>query len=179
MTLHALQLRTLRVEDEEAFRAAVREFAALDPGWIFAFSYEDGMCFAEYVQRLERWAQGLDLPDGFVPNTFLVAVTDGVIVGRVSIRHTLNDWLARIGGHIGYGVVPSRRRRGYGTDMLRQALLIAADLGVDRALVTCNVDYAPSRRVIEKNGGVFDGLADDPGLKVPKRRYWIDTARSP
>jgi predicted acetyltransferase len=65
------------------------------------------------------------MPADRVPATFLVADVDGAIVGRVSIRHELNDHLTHFGGHIGYGVRPAHRRRGYATEILRQSLVIA------------------------------------------------------
>ena len=68
------------------------------------------------------------------PSTFLFGFDGSRIVGRVSIRHELNDFLLREGGHIGYVVVPEFRRRGYATAMLRRSLEIARhDLGIDRA----------------------------------------------
>ena len=177
MAAQNLQLRTLRMEDEDAFRHAVREFKAAEPEETFAFQYDESMRFSDYVERLDRWTRGKDLTDGFVPNTFLVAVVGNAIVGRVSIRHSLNDFLERIGGHIGYSVVPSHRRRGYASAMLKEALPIAAALGIHRVLVTCDIDNLASIRVIEKNCGVFEGLADAPELIVPKRRYWIDLSK--
>ena len=63
--------------------------------------------------------------DGHVPSTFLVADVGGVIVGRTSIRHELNEFLAREGGHIGYGVLAEHRRRGYATEILRHSLVVA------------------------------------------------------
>ena len=100
---------------------------------------------------------------------------DGVVIGRVSIRFRLNEFLSRIGGHIGYGVRRSRRRRGYATEMLRQALPICAGNGIKQALVTCDVDNPGSIKVIERCGGIFESLTCEPDLKIQKRRYWLKT----
>jgi len=101
-----LILRELRPADEQAFAEAVREFARTDPDWTFAFQYDPDADFAGYLDLLRRQQKGEDLPAGWVPHTYLVAVVDGEIVGRVSIRHRLNDFLREVGGHVGYGVVP-------------------------------------------------------------------------
>ena len=70
---------------------------------------------------------------------------------------------------------PEQRGRGYATEILRLALVECRRLGIGRALVTCDIDNPASRRVIEKNGGEFDGIIDDPEIEIPKRRYWVDT----
>ena len=114
------------------------------------------------------------MPDGLVPATFLVADVDGVLVGRTSIRHELDEFLAREGGHIGYAVVAEHRRRGYATEILRQSLVLARAVGVDRVLVTCDDDNVGSATVIERCGGVFESLVDSSEGGPPKRRYWID-----
>ena len=109
-------------------------------------------------------------PEGFVPATELWWVEGNEFLGRVSVRHRLTPMLLEIGGHIGYDVRPSARRRGHATAMLRQALSVANGLGIDPALVTCNVDNVGSRTVIERNGGVLEDQ------RAGKLRFWLSTA---
>jgi predicted acetyltransferase len=124
---------------------------------------------------LDERERGVNLPPNHVPSTFLFAFNAQRIVGRVSIRHRLNDFLLRVGGHIGYVVVPEFRRQGYATAMLRLALHIAREkLGIDRVLVTCDDDNIGSIRTIQNNGGVLENVVTGPDLDKPKRRYWIE-----
>jgi predicted acetyltransferase len=90
-------------------------------------------------------------------------------LGRTSIRHRLTPALLEIGGHVGYDVRPSARRRGHATAMLQAALVVARDLGIDPALVTCDVDNVGSRTVIERNGGVLEDQ------RSGKLRFWVPT----
>jgi len=166
-----LRLRPLRLDDEREATAAHAELAP--EHFSFLLSREDAPDWPGYLAALERMRRGEDVPEGMVPATFLVAEVDGVIVGRTSIRHELNGWLERIGGHIGYGVRPAHRRRGYATEILRQSLVVVRALGVERALVTCDEGNLGSARTIERCGGVLENVVgDDAG--VPNRRYWID-----
>lgn len=104
---------------------------------------------------------------------FWIAADDGGpdadLVGFLSLRHVLNEWLFNEGGHIGYSVKPSARRRGHATAALRLAVEAAAGLGITRALVTCDTDNLASRRTIEVGGGV---LEDERNGKL---RFWIET----
>ena len=127
--------------------------------------------FASYVGWLR--AQALEdspRPEGFVPSTTLWWVEDDQYLARIAIRHRLTAHLLEGGGHIGYDVRPSARRRGHATAMLHAALPVAHGLGITSALVTCDVTNAASRRVIEANGGVFE---DQRGEKL---RFWVPTA---
>ncbi len=167
-----LTLRPLRADDEEEFLRAHR---ATSPGYpSFLHYYQEGMPFGRYLEVLEEQQRGVGLPPGHVASIFLFAFVSGRIVGRVSIRPSLNARLERTSGHIGYVVVPEFRRRGYATTMLGTAIRIAnAELGLRRVLVTCDDDNVASIKTIEKCGGVLENVVAGPDLEKPKRRYWI------
>ena len=171
-----LQLRPLQDSDESSFRSAVREFEQENPSWQFAFEYDPSLEFSDYVAKVNDWPKGLSIPAGWVPNSYLVGVVEGKIVGRLSLRHQLNDFLRSYGGHIGYGVVPSERNRGYASEMLRQALPLCIELGIEQVLLTCDIENIASRKVIEKNGGVYDSSTDLVERDVQSYYFWINTA---
>jgi predicted acetyltransferase len=102
-----------------------------------------------------------------VPHRIMWWVAGDQYLGRVRINLRLNDELVAFGGHIGYDIRPSARGRGHATALLGAALRIASGSGIDRALLTCAPDNHASRRVIEHNGGVLDGLTSAGRL-----RYW-------
>jgi predicted acetyltransferase len=109
-----------------------------------------------------------------VPAGFLVADDGGELVGRVSIRFELNAFLADFGGHIGYGVRPAHRGRGYATEILRQSLVIARAEGVDRVLVICDEANVASATVIQRLGGRLEDIRVGEDGATPIARYWID-----
>jgi predicted acetyltransferase len=100
-------------------------------------------------------------PETYVPQTILWWTAGRRWLGRLSIRHELNEYLLRGGGNIGYEVRPRARRQGHATAMLAAALPRAAALGIDPARLDCEADNVASRRVIEKNGGVFERQEGD------------------
>ncbi len=130
------------------------------------------MSWSAYLRLLEEQRAGTKLPEGLVPATFLVADVGGEIVGRASIWHELNAFLAREGGHVGYCVLRDHRRRGHATEILRQSLVVARAVGLDNVLVTCDDDNVASRKVIERCGGRLDSVVQGES-GAPLRRYWI------
>jgi predicted acetyltransferase len=171
MTPADLVLRLPSLEEEPEFLRAHRATSDVP---FFLHHYREGMPLRRYLEVLEAYRNGANLPPEHVPSTFLFAWVGDRIVGRTSIRHRLNEHLEREGGHIGYAVLREFRRRGYATEILRQTLAMARDeLGIQRALLTCDVDNVASIRTIEKNGGVLLDVVSGPDLDTPKRRYWI------
>ncbi|MGK5640210.1 GNAT family N-acetyltransferase [Streptomyces sp. URMC 126] len=140
-----------------------RDILRFHPRW------RDPEVFAEYVESVRAdTREDAPRPAGRVPATTLWYVDGDDWLGRVAVRHRSTPRLLEWGGHIGYDVRPSARRRGHATAMLRSVLPVAWDLGLDRALVTCDPDNVASRKVIEACGGVFE---DERSGKL---RYWID-----
>jgi predicted acetyltransferase len=168
-----LELRLPREDEEQEFLHAHKATTPEVPH--FLHYYEEGMNFVRYLEALGEQARGENLPPNHVPSTFLFAFDGLRIVGRVSIRHELNEFLLRFGGHIGYVVVPEFRQQEYATAILHRSLQTAHDeLGIDRALAPCDDDNIGSIRTIEKNGGVLENVITAPELLKPKRRYWIE-----
>jgi predicted acetyltransferase len=167
-----LEIRRLEERDQAAFARALVYEPSGDEHRI-AQRGAAGMGFDAYLAKLRDAERGVGLLPGYVPATLFFGFADGEIVGRVSVRHELNDALRLIAGHIGYVVVPPMRRRGHGTAMLRHALDYARERRLREVLLTCDEDNAPSRRMIEHAGGVFESLGEPPDGGVRKRRYLI------
>ncbi len=127
----------------------------------------DPVRFAAFVAHLRSLTREDVRPLGLVPDTKLWITSAETYLGAVSLRHELNDFLLSTGGHIGYSVRPSARRRGLATAALRESLRLARDLGLAQVLVTCVEDNVASRRTIERAGGELEDVRN--GM----RRYWI------
>lgn len=166
-----VRLRPFCANDEAAALAAHEALKADD--FTFLLSYTEGEPWDGWLERIEAERMGDDLPPDRVPATFLAAIAEGELVGRVSVRHQLNDWLAAYGGHIGYAVVPWQRRKGYATEILRQSLVVARSVGVDDVLIFCNVSNVASARTIEACGGLFESETAGPDGGESLRRYRI------
>ena len=138
------------------------------PWSIFRNDYHD---FDHYLEDLEFKEE----KDGRVPDSvfFLLDEERNRLLGAVNIRHYMNDYLLIKGGHIGDGIRPSERRKGYGTEIIRLALEECKKLGIDRVLVTCDKDNIASAKSIIRNGGVLENeVVDEKGVLI--QRYWID-----
>ncbi len=138
------------------------------PWAIFKNDYHD---FDHYLAHLEiKAATENRVPDSVF---FLLDEERDRLLGAVNIRHYLNDALLREGGHIGDGIRPSERGKGYGTELVRLALIECRKLGIDRVLMVCDKDNVASARTIQKNGGVLENeFVDSDG--VVNQRYWIE-----
>ena len=134
----------------------------------------DEASFERFVLELRRQARGDDLASGRVPQTtYWLLRSDGVIVGTSRLRHRLTPELEVFGGHIGYDVRPSERRKGYGTQLLALTLERARTLGITHVMLTCDDDNVASYRVMERNGGRLADRVNRPDTGRLARRYWF------
>lgn len=138
------------------------------PWVIFKNDYHD---FEYYLSHLVTKAPtGSLVPDSVF---FLLDEERDRLLGAVNIRHYLNDALLREGGHIGDGIRPSERRKGYATQMIRLALEECAKLGIKRVLMTCDKSNVASAKSIIKNGGILENELINSDGEV-EQRYWIE-----
>lgn len=165
-------------ELEDAFLSLLAE----DPHAAGAARFEQvGRNYGAFVRALDDEARGVGLRPGLVPQSvFWLVREDGqesgepVIVGASRLRHVLTQALEDVGGHIGYDVRPSERRKGYGTRLLALTLERARTAGLARVLLTCDTDNTASARIIEKNGGILSSRSVSPETGVMVSRYWIE-----
>ena len=141
------------------------------PWVIFKNGYDD---FDYYLNSLET----KEPKDGLVPDStfFCLDMERNIIVGAVNIRHYLNDHLLAHGGHIGDGIRPSERRKGYATQMIGLALDECKKLGIKKVLMVCDKDNVGSVKSIINNGGILETERMENGKT--EQRYWIDLEKN-
>ncbi len=165
----ALRLVRPDLRYKDSYIAAAYEYEAEGhwPLWNIAKMIRH---FDEYVEML--LLKETDPMPGWSAETVFWSVIGSEYVGRISLRHELIGNLLNYGGHIGYDVRPSMRRRGFGTQQLALCLQEARQRGFTRVLITCDDDNLGSIRIIEANGGVLEDKRDN-GRPTLTRRYWI------
>lgn len=126
-----------------------------------------------WLTEMQNRHTGRNLPEGYVRENFYLCYDGAVLVGVFSLKFELTQYLLDFGGHVGYAVRPSRRNRGYATQMLRQGLSLAAQFGFSRVLCVCDEDNFASEKVIQHCGGALENKLYDPEEQVSVKRYWI------
>lgn len=116
---------------------------------VYGFNYEQ---FLEWIEKKRKWSLGIDVLEGFVPDTTFVLVDEGEYIGVFNLRHFLNDFLREGAGHIGYCISKIYRGKGYATKGLKLALAKAKEIGIDEVYMSVNKDNPASLRVQIKNG---------------------------
>lgn len=158
---------------EEAYQEYLKEWQAAEEEIIPHASMPKGKNYEEQVENWRKEEQGIGIPEGWVSGSlFFLVNTEEKVLGAVHIRHELTEPLLKRGGHIGYGVRPGERKKGYATEILKLSLNEARNLGINEVLITCDDDNPGSYKTIESNGGVRDSEdAEENGVLI--RRYWI------
>lgn len=143
------------------------------PSVVEETSPEEGM-----FEHLHNRANGINIPAGRVPDsTYWLVNEQERVVGVCNIRHGLTQFLRNAGGHIGYGIAPSCRKKGAGREILGASLWKAAEIGLTEVLVVCDHWNAASRNIIQayEPRRIEDHVEADGNLI---ERYWIKTRRN-
>lgn len=168
-----LQLIKPTIELEEQYCEMMQDWInsgeALVP-FVLRYDYHN---FKGFIDQLNEFEKGINIPESFVPHsTFWLINSNNKILGVTNIRHRLTESLKKEGGHIGYGIRPSERNKGYATKILELALIESRKFGIEQALVTCDHDNIGSIKTILKNGGEFFEENIVEGKRINK--YWIN-----
>ncbi|MFK8005854.1 MAG: GNAT family N-acetyltransferase [Saprospiraceae bacterium] len=167
-----LKLISPTTQLEKQFRAMLQDWHSakeeLSP-WTIELDTSD---FEKYVDTLLKASKGIGLKGLLVPHSSFWLIDENQnILATSNLRHTLNEKLWLTGGHIGYGVAPSARRKGCATKILELTLLEAKKVGIEEALITCNKSNIGSAKSILKNGGEF--WKETPMKNRITQYYWI------
>lgn len=160
------------IEYQEEYIQMIEEWKATGGrmvSFVLRYDYSD---FPQFLRKMNDLKEGIHLAENTVSSsTYWLVNAERTVIGAVNVRHRLNERLLRFGGHIGYGIRPSMRRKGYATELLRLSLLKAKDMNISKVLITCDKDNAGSAKTIMNNGGVLDSEELFDGTEI--QRYWI------
>lgn len=129
--------------------------------------------YADWIKLVKECENPKNELLGVEASTYFAISENSEIVGCIELRHSLNENLAIIGGHIGYSVCPKERRKGYATKMLKLVLQEARKLGIEKVLLTCDIDNVASRKTILKNGGILEKESPYTYCDEKYYKYWI------
>jgi len=173
--LEQIKLATPSERFKQSYLELVREFEDASENYIPFIIGEERTNYSRLLQRLDQYKLGIGIPSGFVSHSTFFLVLKSNVFGVVNIRHSLTPSLLRRGGHIGYGIRPTERGKGYSRIILGQALTQCRSMGIGRVLVTCDKSNQRSARSIISNGGVLESeesISKEEGIV---QRYWIQT----
>lgn len=166
-------------EEIEAFRREISRAGDAD-SFAGCIGLDTADSVEEWIREIKTWENEESCPEGKVPSSMYIAVrlSDNRVVGTIDLRHHINHPILSVwGGHMGYSVRPDERGKGYAKEMLRQNLLNCGQYGIEKVMITCDVDNVASANVILANGGILEKEIDVDGTRMNK--YWIDVKDMP
>lgn len=176
-----MKLKEVELNDEKVVIEMYKEYMSseLIPGidrfeGIRDFEKIDEYSFEEWIENLEKNKDEKNLPENYSPHTLFLAINDEEeLVGAIGLRWRKVPALMTFGGLIGYSIRPSQRGKGYASKMLNLALEKFKATNIDNVLITCKDFNIASKRVIEKNGGIFENIYKNNNDGYNYLRYWI------
>lgn len=158
-----MRLEKIDLKHKDMIEKIKKEYDLLNEDYNGAFFIKEYDDYNELIKKLDNYSNGIMDNPNYVPYTCYVLVDDNNIIGVGSIRHCLNEYLEKFGGHIGYSVVPSQRLKGYGTKILGLLLEEAKARKINEVLVTCSDENTGSKKVIENNNGKLINKIENNG----------------
>ncbi|MBL4770457.1 MAG: GNAT family N-acetyltransferase [Planctomycetes bacterium] len=168
------QLVNLGLTHTAALEAFLEDFDAT-PEDLHGYFCQRNWTIEKVVTALQDMASGTDLKEGLVPCSTYFWEQSDMLQGVINIRHRLNPSLELHGGHIGFSVAPAHRGKRVASRMLEAGLLICQELGIEKALLTCDSSNEASRRTIEGRGGRLEKEECLVSAQARQRWYWIDS----
>lgn len=166
------QLTEPSIELEKSYKDYINEWEAAGEEIVPTAAKRDRKSFVELIKEWEAQKTDQVYERGWVPASLYFLIDENKkIYGALQIRHELNQSLLNMGGHIGYGIRPSERRKGLATQMLSLSFERVKKLGIEKVLVTCDKNNIGSAKTIIKNGGVLENEVE--GEDRITQRYWI------
>lgn len=171
-------LKIPSIEDKQEWLDYVEETRKDNPS-ATPGEFKENTIYEEWIVKKYNERNNINLQEGRVPSSYYFLMKENRILGAVSIRHNINsDMLSRFGGHIGYNIRPSERRKGYATKMLYLALEKCKELGLEDVMVTCKKDNIGSAKTIENNFGVLTEEIYISEEDAIFKKYWINVDKS-
>ena len=167
-----IKFRPIKLDEDNEVYQMFQEIPAEENGFYNTAYGLSKTEFKAFCQKRVGSSQGINLKEGYVPDTYYLLFADDYPVGVTKLRHYLNEALIRIGGHIGYSIRPTRRGEKFGNIILQKVLKQAKLKGLDKVMLTIREDNIPSRKVCERNGGKLEKIEFIDNNK--ECFYWID-----
>lgn len=178
-----LYLREIEEDDKKEIEKMALEFQEANDEYPF-----EGVSDLKKVinNSFEEYFNGLEISkhiDEIYPayanqTTYVLADDSNHIYGLINLRHELKGKLMEVGGHIGYGIRPSERKKGYATLQLKLILDKLKELNINQALITCRENNIASKKTMEKFIGKKDTLVPSNHEGIMEYRYWIDVNKN-
>lgn len=143
--------------------------------WALHLKYHTLQYFKEMIERVQEVEKGENL-EGYAASTtyWLYDEERDILLGASNLRHYLTKEGLKTWGHIGYGIRPSERKKGYATQLLKLTLVEAKIKNIDKVLLGAYIGNVGSWKVMEKCNGKFENIIIEDETGLPIKRYWID-----
>lgn len=156
-----MKIEKISLKHKEQIMEMCKEYNLNNEDYNGAFFIKNIIDYEEKIKELDNASNGILDNPAFVPYTCYVFIIEDKIVGVGSVRHYLNEYLEKFGGHIGYSIRPTERKKGYGSKALELLINQAKKMNIEKILITCNINNIGSKKVIENNNGKFINQIDE------------------